>query len=71
MDVALAIIIGLLTWPLMLLTALTIKLDSRGAIFYLQERVGLHNTTFRIVKFDARWTPKRTARFGPTKAIRA
>jgi sugar transferase (PEP-CTERM system associated) len=51
MDVALAIIIGLLTWPLMLLTALTIKLDSRGPVFYLQERVGLHNTTFRIVKF--------------------
>src|SRR5262249_28841602 len=51
MDVALAIIIGLLTSPLMLLTALAIKLDSRGPIFYLQERVGLHNTTFRIVKF--------------------
>jgi sugar transferase (PEP-CTERM system associated) len=50
-DVALAIIIGLLTSPLMLLTALAIKLDSRGPIFYLQERVGLHNTTFRIVKF--------------------
>ena len=51
MDVALAIIIGLLTSPLMLLTALAIKLDSRGPIFYLQERVGLHNTTFRIIKF--------------------
>src|SRR5262247_1631879 len=51
MDVALSIIIGLLTSPLMLLTALAIKLDSRGPIFYLQERVGLHNTTFRIVKF--------------------
>ena len=51
MDVALAIIIGLLTSPLMLLTALAIKLDSRGPVFYLQERVGLHNTTFRIVKF--------------------
>jgi sugar transferase (PEP-CTERM system associated) len=51
MDVALAMIIGLLTSPLMLLTALAIKLDSRGPIFYLQERVGLHNTTFRIVKF--------------------
>src|SRR5262245_28559448 len=51
MDVALAIIIGLLTSPIMLLTALAIKLDSRGQIFYLQERVGLHNITFRIVKF--------------------
>lgn len=51
MDVALAIVIGLLTAPLMLLTALAIKLSSRGPIFYLQERVGLHNATFRIIKF--------------------
>ncbi|HKQ80554.1 MAG TPA: TIGR03013 family XrtA/PEP-CTERM system glycosyltransferase [Blastocatellia bacterium] len=51
MDVTLAIIIGLLTSPLMLITALAIKLDSCGPVFYLQERVGLHNATFRIVKF--------------------
>lgn len=51
MDVALALIIGLLTAPLMMLTALAIKLDSRGPVFYRQERVGLHNTTFRIIKF--------------------
>jgi sugar transferase (PEP-CTERM system associated) len=50
-DVALAIIIGLLTSPLILITALAIKLDSRGPVLYLQERVGLHNTVFRIVKF--------------------
>jgi sugar transferase (PEP-CTERM system associated) len=50
-DVTLAIIIGLLTSPLMLITALAIKLDSRGPVFYVQERVGLHNTVFRIVKF--------------------
>jgi sugar transferase (PEP-CTERM system associated) len=51
MDVALASVIGLLASPLMLLTALAIKLDSRGPVFYLQERVGLNNTTFRIIKF--------------------
>jgi len=50
-DVALAIVIGLLTAPLMLLVALAIKLDSRGPIFYSQERIGLHNASFRIVKF--------------------
>src|SRR5262245_30312286 len=50
-DVALSIIIGLLTSPLMLLTALAIKLDSRGPIFYRQERVGIHNSAFRIIKF--------------------
>src|SRR5262245_48154734 len=50
-DIALSGVIGLLASPLMLLTALAIKLDSRGPIFYLQERVGLHNMTFRIIKF--------------------
>src|SRR5262245_21801718 len=51
MCVALRCVIGMLTSPLMLLTAVAIKLDSRGPIFYLQERVGLHNAIFRIVKF--------------------
>ncbi len=50
-DVALAIVIGLLTLPLMILTAVAIKLNSRGPIFYQQERVGIHNTSFWIVKF--------------------
>src|SRR5262245_27091467 len=50
LDVALTIIIGALTSPLMLLTALAIKLDSSGPIFYRQKRVGIHNTTFRIIK---------------------
>ena len=50
-DVALASVIALLTSPLMLLTALAIKLDSRGPVFYTQERVGFNNTTFRIIKF--------------------
>lgn len=37
--------------PVMLLTALLIKLTSPGPIFYSQERVGLHNKTFRMYKF--------------------
>ncbi|WP_043344800.1 sugar transferase, partial [Belnapia moabensis] len=36
---ALALLLG--TLPLLLLVALAIKLDSRGPIFYGQERVGL------------------------------
>ncbi|HEY6401501.1 MAG TPA: TIGR03013 family XrtA/PEP-CTERM system glycosyltransferase [Blastocatellia bacterium] len=51
MDVALSGVIGLLSSPLMLITALAIKLDSHGPIFYMQERVGLHDKTFRIIKF--------------------
>ncbi|MCY4525412.1 MAG: sugar transferase [Anaerolineaceae bacterium] len=33
------------------LVALAIRLDSRGSIFYLQERVGLNGRLFRMIKF--------------------
>lgn len=37
--------------PIALLTALAIKLESRGPIFYKQERVGKNGKTFEVVKF--------------------
>ncbi len=40
-----------LTAPLMLLTAIAIKIDSSGPVFFVQERCGLHGRTFRLVKF--------------------
>lgn len=39
------------TSPLLLLTALLIKLESPGPIFYSQERVGKDGKTFNILKF--------------------
>jgi lipopolysaccharide/colanic/teichoic acid biosynthesis glycosyltransferase len=41
----------LLTLPLLLVVALAIKLDSRGPLFYRQERVGQHHRRFHILKF--------------------
>ena len=41
----------LLLSPLLLLTALWIRLDSPGPVFYRQERVGRHGVCFRIHKF--------------------
>lgn len=41
----------LLLSPLLLLTALAIKLDSQGPVFFQQERVGLNRRRFRMVKF--------------------
>jgi len=37
--------------PLMLLMALLIKLDSRGSVFYAQERMGLDARSFQVLKF--------------------
>ena len=43
----------LVTWPIMLITALLIKLDEgiKAPIFYSQERVGLDGQAFNIIKF--------------------
>jgi exopolysaccharide biosynthesis polyprenyl glycosylphosphotransferase len=37
--------------PVLLLTALLIKLESKGPVFFIQERPGLHGRVFRIFKF--------------------
>lgn len=37
--------------PLLILTAIFIKLDSKGPVFFRQERVGLNGKKFRIHKF--------------------
>ena len=46
-----AISILLLLSPLMLLTALLIKLDSHGPVLFFQTRNGFNGRAFRIVKF--------------------
>lgn len=50
-DIACASALIVLLSPVMLLTALCIKLDSRGPALYRQERVGLDNKPFQVVKF--------------------
>ncbi|OGR06326.1 MAG: hypothetical protein A2511_09605 [Deltaproteobacteria bacterium RIFOXYD12_FULL_50_9] len=41
----------LVALPVMLLTAICIKLDSPGPVFYSQERVGENNKKFKVFKF--------------------
>jgi len=50
-DVLFALVALVLASPVMLVTALLVKLTSRGPIFYGQERMGLDGRTFRILKF--------------------
>lgn len=42
--------------PVLLCTALAIRLESRGPIFFRQERIGRGNTIFRIYKFRSMYT---------------
>lgn len=52
-DIAMSVAVLALTWPLLLLVALAIRLESgRGQpILYRQERVGMLGTVFELVKF--------------------
>jgi exopolysaccharide biosynthesis polyprenyl glycosylphosphotransferase len=48
---AFSILALLLTAPAMAIIAICIKLESRGPILYMQERVGLNGETFHVYKF--------------------
>ncbi len=49
-DIAASLILIVLTAPLVLATAIAIKLESNGPVLYRQRRVGLYNVGFDIVK---------------------
>jgi putative colanic acid biosysnthesis UDP-glucose lipid carrier transferase len=76
-DKTLSAVFLLLVSPLMLLLALGVKLSSPGPVFYRQERAGLNNQPFMMLKFRSmplhaeaggvRWggsEKKTTTRFG-------
>jgi exopolysaccharide biosynthesis polyprenyl glycosylphosphotransferase len=50
-DLYLSIIALILLFPLMLIITILIKLDSRGPVFFKQERVGLRGRKFKLYKF--------------------
>jgi Undecaprenyl-phosphate glucose phosphotransferase len=50
-DVVLAVFCLLVTLPLMLMIALSIKLDSRGPVLFKQKRLGANNLPFDLLKF--------------------
>jgi Undecaprenyl-phosphate glucose phosphotransferase len=50
-DVVIAAFCLLVTLPLMLVIALSIKLDSRGPVLFRQKRLGANNLAFDLLKF--------------------
>jgi len=51
MDVIVSLSFLILLSPFLLLVALAIKIDSRGPVFFRQERVGLNRRRFYVLKF--------------------
>jgi Undecaprenyl-phosphate glucose phosphotransferase len=50
-DKLVAVLALFILWPLMLLIAILILLDSQGPIFFWQERFGFNNMPIRVLKF--------------------
>ncbi len=51
LDILLSGLAILLLWPLFLILAVWIRLDSEGPVLFRQTRIGIHKTTFEILKF--------------------
>ena len=49
-DIIASLLLLLLTFPIILLFALIVKIDSRGPAFFRQQRVGLYGQTFDLIK---------------------
>lgn len=71
-DIFMAILLALLTLPVLFITALLIKLESKGPIFYKQKRTGQYNQEYYVYKFrsmaqnaeekGAQWASKNDSR---------
>lgn len=71
-DIVASLLLLLLTFPVIALFALIVKLDSKGPAFFRQKRVGLYGQTFELIKLrsmrtdaekdGAKWAEKNDAR---------
>jgi exopolysaccharide biosynthesis polyprenyl glycosylphosphotransferase len=51
MDIAISIVLFLLTWPLLIVIWIAIKIDSKGPAIFAAPRIGLGGKTFKMYKF--------------------
>ena len=56
LDLFFAMLIGIFAAPVIILAAIIVKLESKGPIFFIQERIGEGNRKFNIVKFRSMTT---------------
>lgn len=66
-DILISIIILIVTSPVLLISAIAIKLDSSGPVFFIQDRSGLNGKSFRMIKF--RGMVENASEIGPALTL--
>lgn len=56
MDIIISIVAIIIASPIMLITAIAVKLDSPGPAIFAQKRVGQNGRTFKLYKFRSMYT---------------
>ena len=69
LDIIFSLLLLYISSPIALLAAIAVKLDSRGGIFYKQERVGMNFRKFKILKLRT-MIDNADKGGGPTPAVR-
>ena len=59
-EILFALFLVVLTMPIFLVTALMIKLDTKGNIFFVQERIGKDKKLFHLYKFRSMYNDNET-----------
>ena len=62
LDVTLTLTGLLLIWPLLLATALAVRLSSPGPVFFVQTRIGLNGERFGMIKFRSMYVDAEARR---------
>lgn len=51
LDLILSLLALIILMPVLVIVAIVIKIDSKGPVFFLQERLGKNGKVFKIIKF--------------------
>jgi lipopolysaccharide/colanic/teichoic acid biosynthesis glycosyltransferase len=51
LDIILSIVLLIISIPIIIIVAIAIKLDSKGPVFFVQDRTGLNGKPFKMIKF--------------------
>ena len=50
-DIIFALFFLIITFPVLIIVSILIKIDTKGPIFFISTRVGINNNNFKMIKF--------------------